>query len=56
MGLDAALGEEAEGLAGLGALPRAEDLDFHGGRIYISLAPNEGAPLSSASTRTAKEG
>ena len=32
VGLDAPLGEEAQRLAGIGALLRAEDLNFHGGQ------------------------
>ena len=34
VGLDAPFGEEAERLSGLGALPDAENLDFHGAGIY----------------------
>ena len=44
MGLDAPLGEETEGFAGVGAPAEAEDLDFHGAGIYhvwtCKLAPS----------------
>ena len=46
MGLDAPLGEEAEGLAGVGALADAEDLDFHGAGIYTRTgSPTRNRPV-----------